>query len=285
MRQVFSSPRLANVEGIAKMLADEGIEVRITHGRSYKSAWSGRRTYKDDEAGGPLPAVWVLKSEDQPRARQILREAGLLDSTRGGSDSFLPESTITGTYELRAAVAPTKRAFRYKMGLLVLIVVAVGLAWVAAHRANTSATVATAVVDKHLFDARAPKAASTTAPPAEPVPGAYPVETPPALATMLAGVELAADAPAVACVRIDGTPATKAQLADLPASKTRFDCGDTTGKSSVLIDIRGYRTDGSGTGTVELAVTSAGAQATQVRTLLVRRTEATWRVLRVLAVR
>ena len=52
-----------------------------------------------------------------------------------------------------------------------------------------------------------------------------------------------------------------------------------------MIDVRGYRTDGSGTGTVELAVTSAGAQATQVRTLLVRRTEATWRVLRVLAVR
>ena len=126
MRQVFSSPRLANVEGIAKMLTDEGIEVRITHGRSYKSAWSGRRTYKDDEAGGPLPAVWVVKSEDQPRARQILREAGLLDSTRGGSDSFLPESTITGTYEVRAAAAPTKRAFRYKIGLLIAIVVAVG---------------------------------------------------------------------------------------------------------------------------------------------------------------
>ncbi|MGO4551867.1 hypothetical protein AB4059_12275 [Lysobacter sp. 2RAF19] len=282
MRQVFSSPRLSNVEGIAKMLADEGIEVRITHGRSYKSAWSGRRTYKDDEAGGPLPAVWVLKSEDQPRARQILREAGLLDSTRGGSDSFLPESTITGTYELRAAVAPTKRAFRYKMGLLVLIVVAVGLAWVAAHRANTSAPVAKAPVAATPV-AAAPAAAQTA--PVDPVPGAYPVETPPALAAMLTGVELTADAPAVACVRIDGTPATKAQLADLPASKTRFDCADTTGKTAVLIDIRDYRTDGSGTGTVELAVISAGAQATQVRTLLVRRTEATWRVLRVLAVR
>lgn len=282
MRQVFSSPRLANVEGIAKMLADEGIEVRITHGRSYKSAWSGRRTYKDDEAGGPLPAVWVVKSEDQPRARQILREAGLLDSTRGGSDSFLPESTVTGTYELRAAATPTKRAFRYKIGLLIAIVVAVALAWTAAHRAGTNAPVAKARVAATPV-AVEPAAAQTA--PAEPVPGAYPVETPPALAAMLAGVELAADAPPIACVRIDGVAATPEQLAALPASKTRLDCTDTSGTNTVVIDVRGYRTDGSGTGTVELAVTSAGAQATQVRTLLVRRTEATWRVLRVLAVR
>ena len=54
MRQVFSSPRMQNVEGIARFLEEQGIEVRITHGRSYKSAWSGRRTYRDDEAGGPF---------------------------------------------------------------------------------------------------------------------------------------------------------------------------------------------------------------------------------------
>ena len=49
MRQVFSSPRLENVEGIAKMLEDEGIEVRITHGRSYKGGWGGRRSYREGE--------------------------------------------------------------------------------------------------------------------------------------------------------------------------------------------------------------------------------------------
>ncbi|HWI24375.1 MAG TPA: pathogenicity-like protein, partial [Lysobacter sp.] len=43
MRQVFSSPRLENVEGIAKFLEEHGIEVRITQGRSYKGGWSGRR--------------------------------------------------------------------------------------------------------------------------------------------------------------------------------------------------------------------------------------------------
>src|SRR5690349_20566173 len=136
MRQVFSSLRIENVEGIAKMLEDEGIEVRITHGRSYKGGWAGRRSYQEAEKGGPLPAVWVVKSEDQPRARQLLRDAGLLDTTRGGSDSFLPDvglQTIGGS-----TPTPNKRAFRWKMGLIIAIVIAVGMAWVATHRASKS---------------------------------------------------------------------------------------------------------------------------------------------------
>src|SRR5688572_13227741 len=121
MRQVFSSPRLENVEGIAKMLEDQGIEVRITHGRSYKGGWGGRRSYR--EAGGPQPAVWVVRSEDQPKARQLLRDAGLLDSTRAGSDSFLSPSVHAGAPEGPVAPAPQKRAFRYKIALLIAIVV------------------------------------------------------------------------------------------------------------------------------------------------------------------
>src|SRR6478736_6681763 len=137
MRQVFASPRLENVEGIAQLLEAQGIEVRITHGRSYRGGWGGRRTYRDSE-GGPLPAVWVVKSEDQPRARQLLREAGLLDSTRGGSDSFLAPSAHVGSTEPGAAKPPAqKRAFRYKIGLLIAIVVAVGFAWNASRKTTS----------------------------------------------------------------------------------------------------------------------------------------------------
>jgi hypothetical protein len=119
------------------------------------------------------------------------------------------------------------------------------------------------------------------------VPNAYPVDTPPVLATTLAAVELATHDVPVACLRIDGTPATPDITATLPKT-TRFECTDTVDASVLVLDVRGYRTDGSGTGTVELAVTSAdpsGQPTTQVRTLLVRRVEAEWRVLRVLSVR
>jgi hypothetical protein len=306
MRQVFASPRLENVEGIAQFLEAQGIEVRITHGRSYKGGWGGRRTYRDSE-GGPLPAVWVVKSEDQPRARQLLREAGLLDSTRGGgSDSFLAPSAHVGSTEPGAAKPPAqKRAFRYKIGLLIAIVVAVGFAWNASRKTTTgAATSATATGAPtptrtatsvppavHAMKPVLPHATPATSAkaPAEPVPGAYPVETPPVLATTLATTELDVHAAKVACLRIDGTPASDAALArwTLPAG-VKLDCRGNLRRGALGLDVRNYRTDGSGTGTVELAVSSTdanGLPSTQVRTLLVRRIEADWHVVRVLAVR
>ena len=38
MRRIFSSQRVENVEGVAQMLRDAGIEVRVTNGRSYHAA-------------------------------------------------------------------------------------------------------------------------------------------------------------------------------------------------------------------------------------------------------
>ena len=60
MRQVFSSQRLENVEGVARLLRDAGIEVRVTHGRSYKGNRRGTFSYREQE--GPQPAVWVVRS-------------------------------------------------------------------------------------------------------------------------------------------------------------------------------------------------------------------------------
>ena len=56
----------------------------------------------------------------------------------------------------------------------------------------------------------------------------------------------------------------------------------------LVLEVGNYLTDGSGEGTVELAVASpdpSGRRSTQIRTLQVRRVEADWRVLRVLSVR
>ena len=154
------------------------------------------------------------------------------------------------------------------MGLIIAIVIAVGMAWVATHRASKSPAPAPTVATQPAV------AQTVAAAPVDPVPGAYPVETPPALATMLVGVELANEPAERACVQIDGKPAQAA----LPKATT-LDCK----AAPLTIDVRNWRTDGSGLGTVELAVTSG--DTTQVRTLLVRRIEADWRVVRVLSVR
>lgn len=94
MRQLFSSSRLETVEGVAKMLNDAGIDTYVSDGRSYKGArrrkFSYRETSTEPEAG-----VWIVKAEDQARARDILREAGLIDSTR--AESYRQQTPNHGT--------------------------------------------------------------------------------------------------------------------------------------------------------------------------------------------
>jgi hypothetical protein len=82
MRQVFSSQRVETVEGVADLLRDAGIEVRISNGRSYHSKRKGQFSYLDKGDAQKYPAVWVIHADDQPRAREILRQARLLDTTR-----------------------------------------------------------------------------------------------------------------------------------------------------------------------------------------------------------
>jgi hypothetical protein len=126
MRQVFASPRLENVESVAKLLRDAGIDTRITHGRSYKGRLRGEFSYRDHAREEPIPAVWVVKSEDQPKARDILREAGLLDSTRVQTSYALPVFRSQDAEPVRDPMQ--RRMFMIKMALLFGIVLVLVLA-------------------------------------------------------------------------------------------------------------------------------------------------------------
>ncbi|MEO8741591.1 MAG: pathogenicity-like protein [Lysobacteraceae bacterium] len=124
MRSVFTSPRLENVEAVAKMLVDAGIEVKVSQDRSYKGNRRRQFSFRESGNASENPQVWVLKAEDQPKARQILREAGLIDSTRpeffSQSQSYLPPSR-----SLMTERKPDRRAsvvIRIRMVLLAMIV-------------------------------------------------------------------------------------------------------------------------------------------------------------------
>ncbi len=119
MRQVFTSPRVENVERVAELLREQDIEVRITNGRSYRSKRRGNFSYREGANSGPNPAVWVIRSEDQPKARELLRGIGLLETGRS-QPAYLP----TPELGLRAEAAPPKPfakrvASRIKLGLLI----------------------------------------------------------------------------------------------------------------------------------------------------------------------
>lgn len=124
MRQVFSSQRIETVEGVAKLLTDAGIPVHISNGRSYHSKRGGQFSYTEPVKAQLQPAVWVRHADDQPRARELLREAGLLETTRPGY-----ASTLTFTSPQEEAATPRPWAWRIRLILLALIALAAVVMW------------------------------------------------------------------------------------------------------------------------------------------------------------
>jgi hypothetical protein len=145
MRRVFASARLENVEGVARLLEEQGIEVRITDGRSWRGAIRGNFSYREDKrASERWPAVWIVNAEDQPRARELLRGAGLLDSTRTQLDSYLPASDDD-------AETKPRRSGKFKLALLaaIAIIVAVG-SFALRHSSKPKASTPAATIDSPL---------------------------------------------------------------------------------------------------------------------------------------
>jgi hypothetical protein len=118
MRQVFSSPRLENVEGVADLLREAGINIKVTDARGYKQVSRREFSYvpSQQEKQGAQPAVWVLESEDYKRARDLLASSGLLDETR--TSSYLPEPL---QFQEKGPVAPSARISRVRLALLFLV--------------------------------------------------------------------------------------------------------------------------------------------------------------------
>lgn len=114
MRQMFTSPRLENVERVAQLLSEAGIENRIQGGRTYKGHSRRQFSYTDKKASEQQASVWVIKSDDYKRAREMLIEMGLMDAANAPS-SFVPEAL---QLKERPADDPDRRLMRIKIALL-----------------------------------------------------------------------------------------------------------------------------------------------------------------------
>lgn len=267
MRQVFSSPRLENVERVAALLNEHGIETRVTNGRSYRGARRGDFSYRESPEGDVRPAVWVVTSDDQPKAREILREMGLLDSGRSPT-SYLPTPhDVRGEDEIAAR---KRKAFRIKSGLLLAIAVAMAIGFLSSRKAPPTAAPAP------VATAPAPKA------------NTHIVDTPSALAAMLIDVELRAHGGTEACLSVDGKDPSERVLEQLKTDRKRLRlasaCGGADAMSLLSIDVSEYRTDGWGTGTVRLVIADQGPDGKRredIRTLEVQRDDTVWKVKRI----
>lgn len=264
MRQVFTSQRIENVEGVARLLEDAGIDVRISNPRSYRGAIRGNFSYREQAKRGAQPEVWVLRSDDYPRARQLLREAGLEQRGHVAGGGFAGAS-MHGATAIGPVVA-RRPASRARRGALIAVALAVaagvlGTRWIASRvPAPTPAPVAVVPEGPQVITGATP---------------VYRQDTPPALAELLVADALRSDAGASACVTIDGA-APPAGFDTAAALRGRLLPAERCADAALRIAIDDYRTDGSGTGTVRVAT---GTQTPRTQVLEVQRTGLQWRVL------
>ena len=94
MRQIFSSPRLENVETLEQLLEDAGIATRVTNRATWNRATKRDFSYATQQHEGRWPALWIVEADDYARARDLLREHGVaLPSTRPTSEpSWAPRA-------------------------------------------------------------------------------------------------------------------------------------------------------------------------------------------------
>ena len=273
MRQVFTSARLENVEAVAELLRAAGIEVRISDGRSYRGTRRSNFSYSEREKSGPQPAVWILNADDQPRGRQLLRDAGLLESTRVGESSYLPLSGLHEAKNPATRKASTGTRTRVRLGLLILIVVVSALIWYSRREAP----------DKPASQPVA-ATASLTAKPASPtiIPQqvgeleAYRADVPTALAKLLIEREIATAKPSQACITLDGgdPPPQFIESLELGVTTEVFAASDCPGDAAWKLAVRDYMTDGSGRGHLQLE--SGGGKP---RTVEAERDGIRWEIL------
>lgn len=116
MRQIYTSPRAENVDRVVDLLNKAGIETTLTNRVGWKGGQWKRFSYN---SGGnerdSWPQVWVVNSNDQTQARQILRDVGLEPAVRFADDLAMSRS---GTDLERARAAASKR---FKLIILALV--------------------------------------------------------------------------------------------------------------------------------------------------------------------
>lgn len=120
MRQIFASPRMENVEGVAQLLREAGIDIKVTDARGYRKLSRREFSYvpsQQKDKGGE-PAVWVINSDDYKRARELLAEGGLLDDSKTSS-SYLPENLQFSDKD--AAPAGASRIGRVRLAMLFIV--------------------------------------------------------------------------------------------------------------------------------------------------------------------
>jgi hypothetical protein len=119
MRQIYTSLRNENVDRVVALMDEHGIETTVTNRANYKGGDWKRFSYTNRPDASGWPQVWVVNANDQTRARELLREAGIEPPTRYADElAAATREPLSGQARHRAV------ASRMRMVALALVAVA-----------------------------------------------------------------------------------------------------------------------------------------------------------------
>ncbi|WP_243047361.1 DUF2007 domain-containing protein [Dyella sp. RRB7] len=106
MRQLYTSPRQENIDRVAALLGEKGIECTIMNRSSWNKPSYQRFSYSQrQEDRDSWPQVWVNKADDYTEARAVLKELGIEPVVRHGEELALARNP---TPELRRKSIATR---------------------------------------------------------------------------------------------------------------------------------------------------------------------------------
>lgn len=82
MRQIYTSPRLENIDRVVELLAEHGIETRVLNRAVYRRPSYDRPSYTARDDRHTWPIVEVAHAADLTEARNIMRSIGIEPPTR-----------------------------------------------------------------------------------------------------------------------------------------------------------------------------------------------------------
>ena len=83
MRQLYTSPRQENIDRVAALLAEQGIECTIENRSNYRRPSYQRFSYSQrNENRNNWAQVWVTRADDYTRARALLKELGIVEEDK-----------------------------------------------------------------------------------------------------------------------------------------------------------------------------------------------------------
>lgn len=90
MRQIYTSPRPENIDRVAALLTEHGIECTIENRSNWNKRSYERFSYSQrKENRDRWEQVWISRADDYTRARALLRELGIEPVIRHGEELAL----------------------------------------------------------------------------------------------------------------------------------------------------------------------------------------------------